>query len=219
MVLRPRYLAVGAVGLAYLLAAQWLMTRTPPPPWSALALYTPMLMLLAVGAWRSGRRVWSVAAAAVLGGLALQAAWGGGFAAERLYLLEHCAIHLGLALGFGSTLRRGRRPLITTLAERVHPNGLTPDMSRYTRKVTVAWTVYFAAMAALSIGLYLGTPFAVWAAFANLATPLALVLMFAAEFTLRYRLHPEFERATINDAIRAYTQNRRAAPPSCESRP
>jgi uncharacterized membrane protein len=78
--------------------------------------------------------------------------------------------------------------------------------------VTVAWTVYFAAMAALSAILYLATPFPVWATFANVVTPVALVLMFTGEFALRYRLHPEFERATMQDAIRAYAQSQRATP-------
>ena len=35
-----------------------------------------------------------------------------------------------------------------------------------------------------------------WAVFANLLTPLALVAMFVGEYLLRYRLHPEFERAS-----------------------
>ena len=47
-------------------------------------------------------------------------------------------------------------------------------------------------------------PFDVWAAFANLVTPLAILLLFVGEYLLRYRLHPEFERATLAQAVRAY---------------
>jgi len=36
--------------------------------------------------------------------------------------------------------------------------------------------------------------------------------MFVGEFLLRYRLHPEFERATLADALNAYA--RRAAAPA-----
>lgn len=204
MALRLRYVAIGVAGLAYVLASQWLMTRTPPSAWSAVALLTPMLAMVAVGAWRRGRRGWSTSAAAVAAALALQAAVGGGLSPERLYLLQHVAIHVALALVFGITLRRGSRPLISRLADRVH-RGLTPAMERYTRKLTLAWTLYFGAMAALSIGLYIGAPFSTWATFANLLTPLALAAMFTGEYLLRYRLHPEFERATMRDAIRAYT--------------
>ena len=211
MSLRPRHVAVVLAGLGYVIASQWLMTRTPPPAWSAVGLLTPMLALAAVGAWRNGHRTWSLGAATIVAALAFQAATGGGLSPEHLYLLQHVAIHAALALWFGMTLRRSARPLITRLADRVH-RGLTPAMEIYTRKVTVAWTVYFAAMATLSVGMYAVAPFALWATFANLLTPLALLLMFAGEFVLRYRLHPEFERATMRDAIRAYRQMNETPP-------
>ena len=216
MVLRPRYVAAGAAALAYVAASQWLMTRTPPSPWGAVALLTPMLAIVAVGTWRSGQRAVSLLAASALAALALKAGLGGGLAPEHLYLAEHVAIHLFLAFTFGTTLRRGAQPLITRLAERVHDR-LTPAMEGYTRKVTLAWTVYFCAMVLLSIAVHALAPFTTWATFANLLTPLALVAMFVGEYVLRYRLHPEFERASLNDMIRAYTQARRslsAAPPA-----
>lgn len=218
MSLRPRHVAVGLAGLAYLALSQWLMTREPPSAWSAVALLGPMLALVAVGAWRAGRRAWAVAGAVLAAGLAALAASGDGIPAERLYLLEHFGIHVALALVFGSSLRGSAGSLITRLAARVHRSGLTPAMAAYTRKATVAWTVYFATMAALSAILYLAAPFNVWATFANVVTPLALVLMFVGEFVLRYRLHPEFERATMQDAIRAYTQSRRGPAARAESR-
>jgi len=33
-----------------------------------------------------------------------------------------------------------------------------------------------------------------------------MVLMFVGEYLLRYRLHPEFERATLGQAMRAYAE-------------
>jgi uncharacterized membrane protein len=220
MVLRPRQVAVGLAGLAYVIASQWLMTRSPPSAWSAVVLLAPMLALVAAGAWRAGRRGWSVLGAALVAALVLQAARGGGLAPERLYLLQHLGIHFALAVAFGLTLRRGAEPLISRLAGRLHRNGLTPAMAAYTRKVTAAWTLYFGAMAALSLGLFALAPFAVWATFANLLTPLALVAMFGGEYLLRYRLHPEFERTTVADAIRVYSQLNRPTPnPPAGGRP
>jgi uncharacterized membrane protein len=211
MALRPRYVAAGVAALAYVTASQWLMTRTPPSPWGAVALLTPMLAIVAFGTWRSGQRAISLLALAALAALALKTGLGDGLAPEHLYLAEHVAIHLFLAFTFGMTLRRGAQPLITRLAERVHDR-LTPAMERYTRKVTLAWTVYFCALALLSIGIHVLAPFTTWATFANLLTPLALAAMFVGEYVLRYRLHPEFERASINDMIRAYSQARRSVP-------
>ena len=125
--------------------------------------------------------------------------------AQALYVAQHMGIHLFLAVLFVSTLRAGRQPLITTLAERVH-RVFTPDMVAYTRKVTLAWTLYFIAMAVLSLLLYAFAPFGAWALFANLLTPLAIAAMFGAEYLLRYHLHPEFERTSVADAVRSYMQ-------------
>ena len=122
-----------------------------------------------------------------------------------MYVGQHVAIHLLLALVFGVTLQAGREPLVTALARRVH-GGLTSEMAAYSRKVTLAWTIYFLIMAALSLALFVALPFAAWATFANLVTPVAIVAMFVGEYLLRYRLHPDFERATLAQAVRAYAE-------------
>ena len=80
--------------------------------------------------------------------------------------------------------------------------------------MTVAWTVYFVAMALVSVVLFATLPFAAWAVYAHVATPLALVAMFLGEYVLRFRLHPEFERVRVRDMIRAYTHARRAGTPA-----
>ena len=38
--------------------------------------------------------------------------------------------------------------------------------------------------------------------------------MFVGEYLLRYRLHPEFERATLADTVRAYSRRRRGDRPT-----
>jgi len=199
-----RAVLIAAAGVAYVAATHWLMTRAPASDWNAVVVVGPMLALAAWVAWQRGLRL--LAAALVAGTAALVAeAWrGGGFAPASLYVAQHVAIHLLLALVFGMTLLRNREPLIVALARRVHGR-LTPDMAAYARKVTAAWALYFVAMAALSLLLFRYAPFETWAVFANLATPVAMVAMFVGEHLLRYRLHPEFERATLKQAMRAYS--------------
>jgi MYXO-CTERM domain-containing protein len=204
-----RLVAVAIAGAAYVLGSQWLMTRAPASPWNAVVVVAPMLALAALLAWRRRRRVLALLAAAAAGALALQAWRGAGLAPATIYVGQHVAVHVLLAFVFGLTLQQGHEPLVTALARRVH-GSLTPDMEAYSRKVTLAWTVYFLAMAALSLALFALAPFATWATFANLVTPLAIVAMFLGEHALRYRLHPEFERATLAQAMRAYAD--RAAP-------
>jgi uncharacterized membrane protein len=207
--MRIRLLAAGAAGVAYVLASHWLMTRWPTSSWSALAIVGPMLALAAVLAWQRGQRLLAALAALATAALAWQAWQGGGLAPGSIYVAQHVAIHVLLALVFGLTLVGGRESLVTALARRVH-GALTPAMAAYSRKVTLVWTAYFVAMGALSFGLYALAPFATWAAFANLATPLAMLALFVGEYLLRYRLHPEFERATLSQALRAYAD--RATP-------
>ena len=187
----------------YVALCHWLMTRAPASPWNAVGVLAPMVAAIAIGAWRAGQRTLGVAAGLVLAGLGSQALLGWQVSPQGLYLAQHAGINVFLAIAFGSTLRPGRTSLITTLAARVHRR-FTPEMAVYTRKVTLAWTLYFIGMAFVSLALYTFAGFATWALFANLITPLAVALMFGAEYALRYRLHPEFERASVADAIRSY---------------
>ena len=198
-----RVIALAAAAVAYLLVSHWLMTSAPASPWNAVIVVGPMLGAASVFAWQRRHRLLALLAAIVPAALIVQAWRGHEVPAGSLYVCQHVAIHLLLALVFGLTLQAGREPLVTALARRVHGT-MTPAMAAYSRKVTGAWTGYFVAMATLSLVLYGVAPFAVWAAFANLVTPLAILVMFVGEYLLRYRLHPEFERATLAQAVRAY---------------
>jgi uncharacterized membrane protein len=210
--LGPRIVAVVLVSLAYVIGTHWLMTRGGDSPWNVVGVLSPMLVAIAVGAWRGGQPVLGAAATLAIVGLCTQALRGIAISPSALYLAQHVGIHLFLAVGFGSTLRAGHTPLITTMAARVHRE-LTPDMLVYTRKVTLAWSLYFVAMAAISLALFTFASFDAWAVFANLLTPCSVAVMFGAEHFLRYRWHPEFERTSIADAIRSYRHDAKAVAP------
>ena len=201
-----RIVLIALATVTYILGSHWLMTQAHPSPWNAVGVLTPMLAAIAIGAWRSGQHGLGAIATLAIAGLGARAVFGLQVPAPLLYLAQHAGIHLFLAFAFGTTLRAGRTPLITTLARRVHRN-FTPDMAAYTRKCTIGWVVYFVGMAVASVGLCAFAPFDIWALFANLLTPVTLVAMFVGEYLLRYWLHPEFERATFGDAIRSYLHN------------
>jgi uncharacterized membrane protein len=203
--MQGRYVAVVMAGAAYVALSHWLMTSAPGSAWNAVVLIAPMLAAAAVCTWQTGQRAWSLCAIAAIVALCAQALLGPALPVEWLYLAQHAGVHLLLALWFGSTLRRGARPLITRVAARVHRE-MTPAVQGYTRRVTLAWTLYFVGMAIFSVLLFAIAPFGTWAVFANLLTPLAIGAMFGAEHWLRYRLHPEFERVGVLATIRAYQQ-------------
>jgi uncharacterized membrane protein len=171
----------------------------------AMARVPPLLIALAAAA-RSPNRgwllpLWALAAAALWTArtpLALHFAWG-------LYL-EHVSFNLGMALVFGRTLASARVPLCTQFATMLH-GSLTPAVARYTRQVTVAWTAFFVAIAAVSTLLFAAAPIVAWATFANyLALPL-VGAMFVAEHACRRFAVPDRPRTGMLDAIRAYRQS------------
>ncbi len=208
-----RIVAIALLSVGYLALSQWLMTSAPGSPWSAAALLAPMLAAAAAGAWAAGQRVRSVLALAGIAALCLQALLGVLIPAPLLYLGQHVGINLGLGWWFASGLREGHEALVTRMAALVHRH-MPPAMVAYTRNVTRAWVVYFVAISAVSLLVFALAPFETWAWFANFATPIALAAMFGGERLLRYRLHPDFERSSVADAIRAYRQAFAAGSPT-----
>lgn len=209
--LAARIAAIALAGAAYVAGSHWLMTQTEGSAWNVVVVLTPMLLVIAIGAWRSGHRWVGGAAVIGLAALCAQAIMGMQVAPHVLYLAQHAGINGFLAIVFGSTLRAGQTPLITTLALRVHRGHLVPTQVVYTRHLTLAWTLFFVALVAGSLALYAAARFETWAFFANWLTPVAIAAMFGVEYLIRYRLHPEFERASVADAVRAYLHNGKAS--------
>lgn len=202
------------VGLAYVLASHWLMTQTEASAWNVVGVLSPMLVIVGLGAWRSGHNGVALCVVLALAALCVQAMLDIRVTSHALYLLQHAGINFFLALFFGSTLRPGRTSIITSVAQRVHGKELPPAHFAYTRQVTKAWTVFFLVIVTISLVLFFGFSFDTWAIFANLVTPIATGAMFIGEYSLRYRLHPEFARSTVADAINAYMNNGKPAAPS-----
>jgi uncharacterized membrane protein len=208
--MRARTVGVGIALVAYVVASHWLMTTARHSPWNLVLVVAPPLALLLLYARQRGQQ-----GPGIVAGLALVLpawlAWrDGGRAAGLLHLAPHLAVYAVLATVFTLSLRRGREPLVTALVRRVHGH-LTPGMAAYSRRVTVAWAICFAAIVLISIALFALAPFELWAAFANFGAVLAMALLFLGEYALRYRLHPEFERASLGAALRAYARHDRRA--------
>lgn len=200
---RARWLAGAVAAIAYAAASYTLMTRAQDSAWSLVVVLGPLVVLGTSAAWGNGQRALAACGllAAVL--LAAFAASGRGLPARWLYLAQHAGVHLALAAWFGSTLRQGADPLVSALARRVH-GSLTPAMARYTRQVTLAWTLYFLAMATASLALFAAGDFKHWSLLADVLTPVLTAAFFVGEYLVRYRLHPEFERVSLQQAIVAW---------------
>lgn len=121
-----------------------------------------------------------------------------------LYYLQHLGTHVALGVVFGRTLFGPGEALITRIARTVFRDGLSARKVRYTRQVTVAWTVFFFANAMLSTLLFLFAPAEIWSIHANLLTGPLIGLMFLCEHLVRLRVLPPEERPSFMTAIRAY---------------
>ncbi len=111
---------------------------------------------------------------------------------------------------FGHTLGARHRPLISRLAESIR-GPLPPAVARYTRQVTLAWTLFFAVMAMLSTLLFLFSPIEVWSLFANLLAWPLVIAMFVIEYLVRRRVLPDERQHGILDGMRAYLKTARGA--------
>lgn len=98
--------------------------------------------------------------------------------------LAHWCLYLSLLATFALTLRRGRTPLITGMAYRMQGT-LSNEMIRYTRSVTIAWSIFFAAQLLTSVSLFCFAPLTVWSVFVNLLDIPLVVTMFAVEYAVR----------------------------------
>jgi uncharacterized membrane protein len=61
-------------------------------------------------------------------------------------------------------------------------------MLSYTRKVTIAWSIFFAIQLAISIGLFCAAPLVWWSFFVNILDIPLVAAMFAAEYAIRLRV-------------------------------
>ena len=208
-----------ALSLACAVLAHVAIVRGRSPLMGALLALLPIAVLVGVTLRRSGTRAgtraktraWAAGALLALAAVLLWLEWG---ALERnfprVFFLEHLGANLALAIAFGCTLRTGADPMCTRFARALHGT-LPPEVERYTRHVTLAWSAYFAAIAALSAALYLGGYLAAWSLLANILNPVLVALMFAVEYAVRLRVLPHWERTGILGAWQAFSRHFGAA--------
>jgi len=197
------WLGIAVLVIGYPLLAHYTNESAHSGNMGALVAVAPLVLIALALAWRSPRRF------IMLGVLVLLciALWAGWSALENhfglVYWLQHVGMLLILFMTFGRTLIAGRQPLCTRFAKAVHVL-VTPQHEIYARQVTVAWTLFFVAMALASTLLFFLAPLATWSVFANFLTLPLVALMFIVEYGVRrYRL-PEMQHMHILDAVRAF---------------
>jgi uncharacterized membrane protein len=176
----------------------------------AFLAMAPLWLAAVILAWRSSRRRLGLFAC----GLAALLAYAGWDSLKShfawLYLIQQAGAYGLLGISFGRSLGHQRVPLCTRFATLVH-GPLSVSATRYTRSVTVAWTIFFAAMSSALLLLYVTAPLAAWSVFANFCTAPLVALMFIGEYLVRHRALPDMQHASILDTIRAVSRSAGAA--------
>lgn len=200
-----RGLAIAVTVVAWAVAAHYTSALVDASHWGAVLAMAPFAAVAAAFAWRSPRRP-AMLGMLVLATLALVAVWPTlAHNVGWLYFIQHVATNLLLCIGFGRTLLGTRQPMCTRIAAVMHRE-VSPALARYTRHVTLAWTLFFALTVTVSVLLFAFGSLTAWSTFANLLTLPLVALMFAAEYAVRLWVLPE-DRSSILDAIRAYRQS------------
>lgn len=197
-----------AVAAAIYLGLDYIATTSHHPPLAMIILgLAPLCALALATAWKSKARLpllllciaGALWIAMNLEALRDHAAW--------IYFIQHAGAMTILGIIFGSTLGRSHASaLCSRIASFIVPEPLDADYLRYTWQVTLAWTIYFAISAALSVLLFFFAPIKAWSIFANLLTPLSLGAMFVAEYLIRLRVQPDGPRVSVIATIQAFRE-------------
>ena len=197
-----RTLFFGLLALGYALLAHLSTLQGGHGTLGAVLAIGPVLAIAALLAWRSTHRVlglavWVLALAYIgMHWYELKARFA------LVYLMQQVGFYCLLGWTFGRTLAPGLTPLCTQMALRVH-GALSAEALRYTRQVTLAWTLFFAGIVFALIAAFIIAPLRAWSAFANFGVPALLVLMFLIEHKVRRHALPGMSHASIIATIRA----------------
>ena len=197
---------IGLLIACYFVVAHVALTAEGGQQWSALIAILPLALwwfkaLFAKNV--SGRRRGAV----LLLGL-LFAGLGGWYwsrwvgYAEWVYLLQSAGSMLLMASLFGVSLTMKEGDWVTRMATIIHDGFLPPHIARYTRHVTIGWTVFFLLMASTSMVLFASGSREWWSAFINILTWPLIALAFLVEYGVRKLLHPDFEHISFSTTVR-----------------
>jgi uncharacterized membrane protein len=99
----------------------------------------------------------------------------------------HATAYACLLTWFAASLRPGQEPVVTGFARRIR-HTMPATVVRYTRSVTLAWSVFFAAQLVISAALLVAAPIGVWSSFVNIWNLPLVAAMVLAEFGCRWFL-------------------------------
>jgi uncharacterized membrane protein len=132
-------------------------------------------------------------------GLLRSAALGLQFAAG----VSHGLLYGALLVYFAGTLLPGHTDIVTRVAQRLNPH-FHSGMRSYTRRVCIAWCVFFIAQIITSALLFWLAPVRWWLLFINALNVPLVLLMFLGEYAIRRRRFPGRQSTDLAAMIRGF---------------
>lgn len=203
-----RAVGAGLLTVAWAIASYFNSASGHASGWGVALALAPLSLVVALGLWRMSPR-WLAAGLGL--GLTGLLAWLWPLLSQRIatmYFLEHMGVYTLLAVFFARTLAGPGESLVTQMARRVHGGVLSEGQQRYTRRVTLAWSLFFAGMVVVSVGLFVWAPLPVWSAFATLLGGPLIAVMFLVEILVRRWVLPNEVRASLGETVRAWRVHR-----------
>ncbi len=136
-------------------------------------------------------------------------AHGGELGAAALWVaaLPQVFAYVGLLLLFGRSLLGPREAILTRFARFVHGE-ISVEIARYTRQITIYWSLFFAAMAITSLLLLVFVSAGAWVFFANVLNLPLLVCAFLAEYAYRSTRFPGAAHPSLAATVTAFRRFR-----------
>jgi uncharacterized membrane protein len=200
---RLQIVAVAVLLIAYAGLSHYSNSNSQARDLATLLALAPMLTLGGLMVWRwNGLLLALLLGAAVL--LLLHHYWS--LLIEEfsiVYLIQQAGFYVLMAWTFGRTLFKGRVPLCTEFADKIH-GPLTALELRYTRGVTWAWVLFFLGNLSVTFALFALAPLRTWSFFVNFVSLPLVLLMFVVEFAVRRRVLPQVQRHGLIATLRIY---------------
>jgi uncharacterized membrane protein len=200
---RLQIVAVAVLLIAYAGLSHYSNSNPDAKGLATMLAIAPMMTVGGLMVWRWNGAIFALLLGAVLL-LVLHRYWSTLIEEFSIvYLIQQAGFYVLMAWTFGRTLLKGRVPLCTEFADKIH-GPLTALELPYTRSVTLAWTLFFIGNLLVTFVLFAFAPLRTWSFFVNfLSLPLVL-LMFVAEFAVRRRVLPTVHRNGLMASLRIY---------------
>ena len=203
-----RAVSTGLLAVAWAIASYFNSASGHPSGWGVALALAPLSLVAVLGLWRMPQRWLAAGLALALLGLLVWAWPVLIHSIATLYFLEHTGVYTLLSALFARSLTGSGESLVTQMARRVHGGVLSEHQQRYTRQVTLAWSLFFAAMVLVSVVLFIWAPLRVWSAYATLLGGPLIGVMFVGEWLVRRWVMPNEVRATLKEMASAWQAQR-----------